>query len=50
MQVRFPFLPCVAELRDNCGQARAIQLSMEKNLISRGLHSANRIEMEKTEA
>ena len=50
MQVRYPFLPWVAELRDNSGQAWAIQLNVEKNLISRGLHGTYCKEMEKAEA
>ena len=49
-QVRYPFLPCVAELRDNSSQAWAIQLTVENSLIARGLHGTFCKEMEKTEA
>ena len=50
VQVRYPYLPCVARLRDNSGKARAILSNVEKNLITRGLHNAFNLQMEKAEA
>jgi hypothetical protein len=47
VSVSYPWLPCVSRLKDNSLQARAIQTSVEKSLIKRGLHKKFNEEMEK---
>ena len=47
IRVRYPFLPCVTRMRDNIGQARAVQGSVEKSLIAKGLLGQFNGEMEK---
>ena len=47
VNVRYAYLPCVARLRDNSGQARAVQTSVEKSLQSKGRLEEFNKEMEK---
>ena len=47
VNVKYSYLPCMTRLRDNSGQARAVQTNVEKSLQSKGrLEDFNR-EMEK---
>ena len=45
--VSYPWLSCVSRLRDNSGQATAVQSSVERSLLAKGQHTAFTEEMEK---
>ena len=47
VSIKYSWLPCVANLRDNVAQARVIQMSVEVSVIAKGKHTPFLEEMEK---